>query len=109
MAIKDRIKAILGNIWWKRLSNKYTLATGFFIIWMAFVDSNSMLIQMQLEAEVRALEDGIEFYQKELEDISRQLDELASDPEKLEKFAREQYWMHRPGEHLIWVQPEAKP
>ena len=90
MAIKDRIKAILGNIWWKRLSNKYTLATGFFIIWMA-------------------LEDGIEFYQKELEDISRQLDELASDPEKLEKFAREQYWMHRPGEHLILVQPVAKP
>ena len=76
---------------------------------MAFVDSNSMLIQMQLEAEVRALEDGIEFYPKELEDISRQLDELASDPEKLEKFAREQYWMHRPGEHLILVQPEAKP
>jgi cell division protein FtsB len=51
------------------------------------------------------LEDGIDFYQRELEDTQRQLDELASDPEKLEKFARENYWMHRPGERVALVDP----
>ncbi|MEJ6738121.1 MAG: septum formation initiator family protein [Cryomorphaceae bacterium] len=91
--------------WWGRLTHKYTLVTLFFVIWMAFVDSNSALIQWELDARFQALEDGISFYQKELEETQRQLDELASDPEKLEKYARERYWMHRPGERVALVNP----
>lgn len=103
-----RIASLKDAIWWKRLSNKYVLVTLFFVVWMAFLDSNSALIQWELDARLQALEDGIQFYQHELEDTQRQLDELASDPEKLEKFARENYWMHRPGERVALVDPIAK-
>jgi len=101
----NRWQRIRANVWYRRLTNKYVLATLFFLVWMTFADSNSMVLQMELDAERRALENGIEFYQKELEKARRQLDELASDPEKLEKFARETYWMRRDGEHVILVEP----
>jgi cell division protein DivIC len=101
----SRLKELQSSVWWKRLTNKYALVTLFFVVWMALLDSNSALIQWELDARLQALEDGIDFYQRELEDTQRQLDELASDPEKLEKFARENYWMHRPGERVALVDP----
>ena len=100
-----RWQRIRNHVWFRRLTNKFILATLFFIVWMTFADRNSMVLQMELDAERRALENGIEFYQKELENARRQLDEWASDPEKLEKFARETYWMRRNGEHVILVEP----
>lgn len=69
------------------------------------MDSNSLIIQFELDARLKELETGIQYYEKELNDTQRQLDELASDPEKLEKFARETYWMHKPGEHVLLVDP----
>jgi cell division protein FtsB len=89
----SRWQTLRSSTWWKRLTNKYTLVT---------------LFQWELDARLRALEDGIEFYQRELEETQRQLDELASDPDKLEKFARETYWMHKPGERVALVAPESE-
>ncbi|NDD19120.1 MAG: septum formation initiator family protein [Flavobacteriia bacterium] len=104
----SRWQTLRTSPWWKRLTNKYTLVTLFFVIWMAFLDSSSALIQWELDARLRALEDGIDFYQRELKETQRQLDELASDPDKLEKFARETYWMHKPGERVALVSPESE-
>jgi cell division protein DivIC len=101
----SRLKRLRSSLWWRRLTNKFVLATLFFLIWMIFLDSNSVLIQFELDDRLKDLEDGILYYQTELKDTQRQLDELASNPEKLEKFAREKYWMHRPGEHILLVDP----
>jgi cell division protein DivIC len=87
------------------LRSKYVLAGLLFAVWMLFLDSNNLFIQWELSQEVRALEDGVEYYRKELTQTQRRLNELESDPKQLEKFARETYWMHRPGEEVMLEEP----
>lgn len=87
------------------LRNKYVLAGLLFSVWMLFLDSNNLRIQWELDQEVRALQDGVRFYRSELEKTQNRLTELESDPVQLEKFARETYWMHRPGEEVLLVEP----
>jgi cell division protein FtsB len=87
------------------LRSKFVLAGLLFAVWMLFLDSNNLFIQWELSQEVRALEDGVEYYRKELTQTQRRLNELESDPKQLEKFARETYWMHRPGEEVMLVEP----
>jgi cell division protein FtsB len=87
------------------LRNKYVLAGLLFGVWMLFLDSNNLRIQWELDQEVRALEDGVRYYRAELEKTQKRLNELESDPAQLEKFARETYWLHRPGEEVLLVEP----
>lgn len=87
------------------LRNKYVLAGLLFGVWMLFLDSNNLRIQWELDQDVRALEDGVRYYRTELEKTQKRLNELESDPAQLEKFARETYWMHRPGEEVLLVEP----
>ena len=87
------------------LRNKYVLTGLLFGVWMLFLDSNNLRIQWELDQEVRALEDGVRYYRSELEKTQKRLTELESDPAQLEKFARETYWMHRPGEEVLLVEP----
>ena len=88
------------------IRNKYVLAALLFSVWMLFLDSNNLFIQYELRQEVRALEDGLRYYRTELEKTQKRLNELESDPNQLEKFARETYWMHRPGEEVLLVEPQ---
>jgi cell division protein FtsB len=88
------------------IRNKYVLAGLLFSVWMLFFDSNNLFIQYELRQEVRALEDGLRYYRTELDKTQKRLSELESDPKQLEKFARETYWMHRPGEEVLLVEPQ---
>ena len=66
-------------------------------------------MQFELRSEINRLQDGIAFYSRALENDRKQLDELESDPELLEKFAREQYWMCRADEEVFlieWVEKD---
>ena len=63
------------------------------------------MIQSELDSKLKALNDGINFYQKELTQTENQIEALSSDPEKLVRFARETYWMHKPGEQVILIAP----
>ena len=101
--MKKRWAQLRANPWFKLLSNKFTLATLFFLVWMTFLDVNSMLIHWQLNQEIDDLETSIDYYRTEIERDSLQLMELSSDPEKLEKFAREQYWLHKPNEEIYLI------
>lgn len=91
--------------WFQVLSNKYLLATVLFAVWMLWFDANSWEIHHQLNSEIERLEASKEYYEKGLERDQRQLRELSSDPEKLEKFAREQYYLQRPGEEVYIIPP----
>ncbi|GGH76718.1 FtsB family cell division protein [Phaeocystidibacter marisrubri] len=92
--------------WFKMLSNKYVLATIVFVVWISFLDRNSFLLHRELNKQIEALEQGKTNYQSDLEQNKRELEELESDPEKLEKFAREQYWMHKEGEEVFLIETE---
>lgn len=101
--MKKLWKNIRANKWFNILTNKFFLLTLGFIIWMLFLDVNSYLIHRELDAEIEELEESLNYYNQEIVKDKKQLQELNSDPEKLEKFAREQYWMKRRGEEIFLI------
>lgn len=101
--MNNKLQILRRKPWFKIASNKFVLATLGFIIWMSFLDVNSLIIHRELNQEIEDLNSSIEYYKKEIEKDQQQLEELSSDPEKLEKFAREQHWMKRKGEIIYLI------
>ncbi len=88
--------------------NRYFLSAAAFGIWMLFLDSNSVLLHLDLYREHKRLEREIEFYRAEIERDSTRLHELDSDNAALEKFARERFWLAKPGEQIYLVESEPR-
>jgi cell division protein FtsB len=82
------------------VGNKYFLTGLPFAIWMLFFDDNSWLMQRELQEEIDELEESITYFETELERDRKALHELESNPAAFEKHARENFWMHRPGEEI---------
>lgn len=91
------------------LLNRFFLSSVTFAVWMSFFDSSSLLMHWELNEEIAQLEEGIGFYANELANDREKLHLLQSDPEHLEKFAREEYWLCREGEEVFLVEVSAKP
>jgi cell division protein FtsB len=90
----------------KYTKNFYFLFSLFFIIWMVFIDSNDILTQFKLSSKINELERQKEFYQERKEKILSDREELMSNYELLEKFARERYLMKKESEDLYVVVEE---
>ncbi|MGX5820132.1 FtsB family cell division protein [Chitinophaga lutea] len=85
------------------LRNKYLLVAAFMLALFLFFDRNNVFSQYQLFKEIRQMESQKEFYQTEIDKARQDQFELLSSPEKLEKFAREQYRMKKDDEDLFIV------
>jgi len=91
--------------WFKIFTNTYVLVLTIFVIWMAFFDTNSFLIHMELQQEINKLEQQKDFLQKEIEKDKKLLNEL-KDPKALEKYAREKYYMKKDNEEVFLIEYE---
>ncbi len=97
-AIQSKMKKLL-----KYSGNFYILAFLFFMFWMIFIDSNNVINQFRLSQKLNQLEDQKEFYLEKKEKIKAEREELMSNPQLLEKFARERYLMKKPTEDLYVI------
>jgi cell division protein FtsB len=88
--------------------NKYFLVTAVFAVWMVFFDRNDLFSQYEYHQQVSKLKQERDFYQKENAKVHQDLNELTSNKEKLEKFAREKYLMKRDNEDVFVIVPEKK-
>ena len=88
------------------LRNKYFLAAIAFVVWMLFFDRNDLLSQYDYRSQVAKLELEKEFYISETEKARKDLEELNSNNEKLEKFAREKYLMKKENEDVFVIVKE---
>ncbi|MDB5122857.1 MAG: Cell division protein FtsB [Mucilaginibacter sp.] len=89
------------------VKNKFFLVSLAFLVWMIFFDKNDLFSQYQYHQQVNKLKQERDFYQKETAKVARDLDELTSNPQKLEKFAREKYLMKKSNEDVfVIVQPK---
>jgi cell division protein FtsB len=102
--MKEIWQKIKENMWFKVLLNKYVLSLIIFGVWMTFLDVNSWLIHRELNQETEELEASISHYQTEIAKDQKQLMELNSAPENLEKFAREQFHLIKPGEEIYLIE-----
>jgi cell division protein FtsB len=88
------------------LKNKYTLIAAFFVVWMTFFDRNDFISQYSYRQELNKLESDREYYQAEIEKNKKEAHELMSDPDNLEKFAREKYLMKKEDEDIFLIVKE---
>ncbi|SIO24919.1 septum formation initiator family protein [Algoriphagus halophilus] len=89
--------------YFKYTKNFYVLGMLFFIFWMFFIDSNNVVNQFRLSGKLNELNEQKEFYQERKEIIKAEREELMSNPELLEKFAREKYLMKKKTEDLYVI------
>ncbi|MEM9076911.1 MAG: septum formation initiator family protein [Bacteroidota bacterium] len=99
------LKELRQKKWFKLLTNMYILVLTIFVIWMAFFDTNSMLIHLELRKEIKKLEKQKDFLQGEIEKDKEILEKL-SDSNELEKFAREKYYMKKENEEIFLIEYE---
>jgi cell division protein FtsB len=76
--------------------------------WMAFLDENNLMVQYKRHRKLKELEKNKDYYSAEIKRVSHELYELSNNPETLEKFAREHYWMKRPDEDVFVLVAQEK-
>lgn len=89
--------------WLGQFKNIYLVITSFFIIWMFFFDSNSVLIQWQLSSEIKDLEQEKNYLETEIERDKALLKKFSDSIEK-ERFAREHYFFKKPNEDIFIIE-----
>ncbi len=80
--------------------NFYFIVGVIFIIWMLFIDSNDLYSQFKKRGKLSELEQQKAYYTQMIREVEKDREELLSNNELLEKFAREKYLMKKESEDL---------
>ncbi len=83
--------------------NKYVIASVIFAVWMLFFDQNNIIKRISDMRTLHNMKAQKEYFINKIETDTRRTEELLSDDENLEKFAREQYLMKKPNEDVFVV------
>jgi len=89
----------------KILGNRYVIVLVFFMVWMLFIDNTSYLEQRVLNKQLDELEDNKKYYQDEIKKDEENI-KLLKNPDQIEKYAREKYYMKRDSEDIYIIEFE---
>ncbi len=89
----------------KFLGNKYVIVLAFFIVWMLFLDNTSYLEHRILNKQLDQLEDNKKYYQEEIKKDAHSI-KMLKNPDQIEKYAREKYYMKRDSEDIYIIEFE---
>lgn len=87
----------------KILRNKWVVSSVLFLTWIIFFDENSIVSHQKNKRRLYELKQQEEYYRDRIEVDKQKLEDLKAGEEKLEKFAREQYFMSKPDEDVFIV------
>lgn len=85
------------------IKNKYVLTVIGFALWMIFFDQYTLYTQYKFKQELNQLEKDKEYYEREITKAAADLNELMTNDNQLEKFAREKYLMKRDNEEIFVI------
>jgi len=86
------------------MTNKYLLATTFFISWLLFFDHNDVFTTFKRNQELKDLKAKKEYYQEQIKLTQKEVDALRLNAASLERVAREKYLMKKENEDLFIVE-----
>ena len=86
----------------KLLSNIYVFTSLVFFIWIFFIDSNSVLVNLKLSNELKELKERKLLLEKQIE-IDKQIISNLNNPDSLEKYAREKLYMKKENEKIFII------
>ncbi|MFA9371327.1 MAG: septum formation initiator family protein [Labilibaculum antarcticum] len=85
----------------KIIRNKYVITFLIFYFWLFFFDQRSVWERMGHENKIESLEKEKAYFIEKIETDKNRIDELKTNRENLEKFAREQYLMKKDNEDIF--------
>ena len=91
--------------WFRFVSNKYVWALLFFAVWMIFLDNYSYFDHRMLNKQIEELEENKDYYEQEIRKDEENI-KLLSNPDQVEKYAREKYYMKRDSEDIYIIEFE---
>lgn len=86
----------------KYLINKYVIALLVFAVILSFCGNQSLFNQAGMQREINRKEKELREYHRKTEEAEHQL-RVLENPDSLERFAREQYFMRQDGEDVFLI------
>jgi cell division protein DivIC len=74
-----------------------------FLVWMLFFDANDFISQYRMTSKLNGLKEEKAYYEQKIQEVQQERQVLLSNPQKLEKFARETYRMKKKTEDVYVV------
>jgi len=84
-------------------TNKYLITGTAFVLWMMFFDTNDFPLQIRRLRDLNKIEHNEKNMALQISNTQKELDILKTNPETLEKYAREKYMMKKDNEDLYIV------
>jgi cell division protein DivIC len=84
-------------------TNKYLITGIAFAVWMSFFDRNDITLQLKRVHELNKLQKSEKVMETQIADTRSELNLLKTNPETLEKYARERYLMKKDNEDLFII------
>lgn len=84
-------------------TNKYLISGIAFAVWMMFFDTNDFPLQIRRLRELNKIEQNEKNMALQISNTQKELEMLKTNPETLEKYAREKYMMKKDNEDLYIV------
>ena len=89
----------------KILGNRFVIVLVFFTVWMLFLDDASYIEHRILNKQLHELNDNKKYYQDEINKDNENI-KLLKNPDQIEKYAREKYYMKRDSEDIYLIEYE---
>ena len=93
--------------YWKKtpswFRNKYSITLLVFFTYMLFFDQSNVVALVQINQELIELEDNKEYYKDQIEITQKDLTDLLTNNNNLERYAREKYLMKKENEEIFVI------
>ena len=89
--------------WTIILKSHYVWFLCFFLVWLLFFDEHNIIRRIDNYGKFKQLEEDVSYYKEKIKEDREKLNELTSNKENLERFAREQYLMKKENEDVFIV------
>ena len=99
------LKKIKNSKFFKIVSNLYILISVVFFIWIFFIDSNSILVNIKLNKEISELKERKDILENQIQ-MDKKIISNLQNPDSLEKYAREKLYMKKENEEIFIIEFE---
>lgn len=86
--------------------HKYIITFLTFLVWMIFFDGNSLIFMERQHKELEDLKAQEKFLKEEIVEMTELKNDLFSDDDKLERYARENFFFKRDDEDVFVIEEE---
>jgi cell division protein FtsB len=89
------------------VKNRYLLTGAGFVIWILFFDSRDLITShFREKSDLQKLEESKKYYEQQIADTKRELEQLKTNPAVLERYAREKFLMKKEKEDLFRIRED---